>query len=96
MFTLHTVHICSRYILSTYARHQGITFEKARRATNRSLKMTILSLGSYLCYEEKISTIITLTARAHHFITICQGGAILTQSRDRSVCLFTDHNNYQA
>ena len=28
---------------------QGITFEKARRATNRSLKMTIWSLGSDLC-----------------------------------------------
>ena len=46
---------------------QGITFEKARRATNRSLKMRILSLGSYLCYEEKIS------ARRRHYNTIRQG-----------------------
>ena len=45
---------------------QGITFEKARRATNRSLKMTIWSLGSDLCYEEKYppgGAIITLSAR---------------------------------
>ena len=34
---------------------QGITFEKVRRAKNRSLKMTIWSLASDLCYEEKIS-----------------------------------------
>ena len=72
-------------------------FEKARRATNRSLKMTIWSLGSYLCYEEKYppgGTIITLSARARHFPTICQGGAILTQPRDRCECLFisTEHN----
>ena len=33
--------------------NQGITFEKARRATNRSLKMTIWSLGSDLCYGKK-------------------------------------------
>ena len=46
---------------------QGITFEKARRATNRSLKMTIWSLGSDLCYEEKIS------ARGRHYNTIRQG-----------------------
>ena len=72
-------------------------FEKDRRATNRSLKMTIWSLGSDLCYEEKISArdaIITLSARAHHFTTVCKGGAILTQPRDRSECLFisTEHN----
>ena len=67
---------------------QGITFEKARRATNRSLKMTIWSLGSDLCYEEKLS------ARGRHYNTLCQGGAILTQPRDRSECLFisTEHN----
>ena len=29
--------------------YQGITFEKVRQATNRSLKMTIWSLGSDLC-----------------------------------------------
>ena len=45
---------------------QGITFEKARRVTNRSLKMTIWSLGSYLCYEEKLS------ARGRHYNTIRQ------------------------
>ena len=38
---------------SQYVKIQGITFEKARRATNRSLKMTIWSLASDLCYEEK-------------------------------------------
>ena len=55
---------------------------------DRSLKMTILSLESYLCYEENISD------RARHFTTICQGGAIFTQPRDRSECLFisTEHN----
>ena len=88
--------------LSIYSVHngimsQGITFEKARRATNRSLKMTIWSLGSYLCYEEKISArgaIIILSTRARHFTTVCQGDAILTQPRDRSECLFisTEHN----
>ena len=46
---------------------QGITFEKARRATNRSLKMTIWSLASDLCYEEKISV------RGRHYNTIRQG-----------------------
>ena len=46
---------------------QGITFEKVRRATNRSLKMTIWSVGSNLCYEEKIS------ARGRHYNTIHQG-----------------------
>ena len=46
---------------------QGITFEKARRATNRSLKMTIWCLGSDLCYDEKIS------ARGRHYNTIRQG-----------------------
>ena len=46
---------------------QGITFEKVRRATNCSLKMTIWSLGSDLCYEEKIS------ARGRHYNTIHQG-----------------------
>ena len=46
---------------------QGITFEKVRRATNRSLKMTIWSLGSDLCYEENIS------ARGRHCNTIHQG-----------------------
>ena len=45
---------------------QGITFEKVRRATDRSLKMTIWSLGSDLCYEEKIS------ARGRHYNTIHQ------------------------
>ena len=48
-------------------RLQGITFEKARQATNRSLKMTIWSLGSDLCYDEKIS------ARGRHYNTIRQG-----------------------
>ena len=69
-------------------------FEKVRRATNRSLKMMIWSLGSDLCYEEKIS------ARGRHYNTIhqgapfCQRAAILTQPRDRSECLFipTEHN----
>ena len=70
---------------------QGITFEKARRATNRSLKMTIWSLGSDLCYDEKIS------ARGRHYNTIRQGApfhAVLTQPPDRSECLFisTEHN----
>ena len=46
---------------------QCITFEKARRAMNRSLKMMIWSLGSGLCYEEKIS------ARGRHYNTIRQG-----------------------
>ena len=46
---------------------QGITFEKARRVTNRSLKMTIWSLGSDLCNEEKVS------ARGRHYNTIRQG-----------------------
>ena len=32
---------------------QGITFEKARRATNRSLKMTIWSLLGSDLYDEK-------------------------------------------
>ena len=72
---------------------QGITFEKARRATNRSLKMTIWSLGSYLCCEEKISargrhynTIRQGAPFYHclpgrrHFTTVCQGGAILPLS----------------
>ena len=38
--------------------------------------------------------IMTLSARARHFTTFCQGGAILTQPRDRSECLFisTEHN----
>ena len=49
--------------------YQGITFEKVRRATNRSLKMTIWSLGSDLCYEEKISV------RGHHYNTIHQGAS---------------------
>ena len=69
---------------------QGITFEKARQVTNRSLKMTIWSLGSYLCYEENYlpgGAIITLSAMARHFTNICQEGAILTQPRDRSECL---------
>ena len=46
---------------------QGITFEKARRATNRSLKMTLWRLGIYFCDEEKIST------RGRHYNTIRQG-----------------------
>ena len=38
--------------------------------------------------------IITLSAGEHHFSTVCQGGTILTQPRDRSECLFisTEHN----
>ena len=41
--------------------------------------------------------IVTLSARARHFTTVCQGGAILKQPRDRSECLFisTEHtSNY--
>ena len=52
--------------------YQGITFEKARRATNRSLKMTIWSLGSDLCYEGKIST------RGRHYNTIRQGACFFS------------------
>ena len=55
-------------------RSQGITFEKVRRAKNRSLRMTIWSLGSDLCYGEKISAggaNITLSTMARHFITVC-------------------------
>ena len=47
--------------------YQGITFEKVRRATNRSLKMTIWSLGSDLCYEEKN------IRQGRHYNTIRQG-----------------------
>ncbi len=54
-------------IIEKMMNNQGITFEKVRRATNRSLKMTIWSLGSDLCYEEKIS------ARGRHYNTIRQG-----------------------
>ena len=70
-YCVHSITPCFKRLVGTIT--QGITFEKARRATNRSLKMTIWSRGSDLCYEEKIS------ARARHFITVCQGGAILTQ-----------------
>ena len=55
------------YHLSQCQVYQGITFEKVRRAKNRSLKMTIWSLASDLCYEEKIS------ARGRHYNTIHQG-----------------------
>ena len=37
---MSNIHVCEM---------QGITFEKDRRATNRSLGMTICSLGSDLC-----------------------------------------------
>ena len=84
--------------LSRVYSYQGITFEKARRAMNRSLNMTIWSLGSDLCYEGKYppgGAIVTLSARARHFTTVCQGGAILTQPRDCSECLFisTEHTS---
>ena len=49
---------------------QGITFEKARRAENRSLKMTIWTLAS--CFEETIrqgGATIRLSTRGHHFNT---------------------------
>ena len=59
-FSIHSFHF-------TFIMIQGITFEKARRATNRSLEMTIWCLGSDLCYEEKIY------ARGHHYNTIRQG-----------------------
>ena len=49
----HLANILVLLKLSEVLLSQGITFEKARRATNRSLKMTIWSLGSDLCYEEK-------------------------------------------
>ena len=55
---------------------QGITFEKARLATNCSLKMTICNLASCLCTWEKYppgGAIITLSTRRCHFTTICQG-----------------------
>ena len=32
--------------------------------------------------------IITLSARVRHFTTVCQDGAVLTQPRYRSECLF--------
>ena len=41
--------LCDQNIGLLPASNQGITFEKARRATNRSLKMTIWSPGSDLC-----------------------------------------------
>ena len=63
------VYLCLKYndMYDIILVSQGITFEKTRRATNHSLKMTIWSLGSDLCYEEKIS------ARGRHCNTIRQG-----------------------
>ena len=48
---------------------QGITFERARQLTNRSPKMTIWSLGSYLCYEGNLSA----GGGGHHYNTIRHG-----------------------
>ena len=50
---------------------------------DRSLKMTILSLESYLCYEDNIS------ARGRHYNTIRQGAPFSHNHEiDLNACLF--------